>query len=169
MRAGFGFNTDLFETNVLNLAVVVGIVVVVVGNALSELLDQRRQIILSTLSEADKKVQEAQRQLEEARKSVETARLNAIDLRRKAVQTVEQENVVIQKQLKDRLQYLQDTGKQTIELERQRIVQNIAQQVANLALNRTEILLLSAFEQTNSKQKELNEKHIRDTFRQLKR
>ena len=55
MRQGFGFNTNLFETNVLNLAVVVGIVVTVVGDAVQSLLDQRRQNILSTLAEADKK------------------------------------------------------------------------------------------------------------------
>jgi hypothetical protein len=42
MRYGFGFNTDIFETNVLNLAVVVAIVVTVVGDAVATLLDQRR-------------------------------------------------------------------------------------------------------------------------------
>ena len=68
MRQGFGFNTDLFETNVLNLAVVVGIVVTVVGDAVQSLLDQRRQNILSTLAEADKKAREAQKRLEEAQK-----------------------------------------------------------------------------------------------------
>jgi F0F1-type ATP synthase membrane subunit b/b' len=55
MRHGFGFNTNLLETNVLNLRVVVRIVVKVVGESLRELLDQRRQTILSTLQEADKK------------------------------------------------------------------------------------------------------------------
>lgn len=55
MRHGFGFNTNLLETNVLNLRVVVRIVVKVVGDALRELLDQRRKAIVSTLTEADKK------------------------------------------------------------------------------------------------------------------
>jgi PII-like signaling protein len=55
MRHGFGFNTNLLETNVLNLSVVVRIVVKVVGDALRELLDQRRKAIVSTLTEADKK------------------------------------------------------------------------------------------------------------------
>ena len=63
MRHGFGLNTNLFETNVLNLAVVVGVVVTVVGDAVQSLLNQRRQNILSTLAEADKKAREAQKQI----------------------------------------------------------------------------------------------------------
>jgi F-type H+-transporting ATPase subunit b len=68
MRHGFGLNTILFETNILNLIVVVRIVVTVVGDALRNLLDQRRKVILSTLQEADKKAREAQNRLEEAKK-----------------------------------------------------------------------------------------------------
>jgi len=169
MRHGFGFNTDIFETNVLNLVVVLGIVVTVVGDAVSTLLEQRRQTILLTLSEADQKVREANKQLEEARNSVETARLQAQEIRTQAIQTVEQENVAIQKQLKESLQYLQERGRQAIQLERQRIVRIVARKVAHLALTNTESTLLATFEQTYAKQKELNEKHIRDTFRQLKR
>jgi F-type H+-transporting ATPase subunit b len=69
MRHGFGFNTNLIETNVLNLRVVVRIVVKVVGDALKNILDERRQIILSTLQEADKKERKIQQQLREAKKS----------------------------------------------------------------------------------------------------
>jgi F-type H+-transporting ATPase subunit b len=68
MRNGFGLNTNLFETNVLNLAVVVGVVVTVVGDALSVLLKQRRETILSTLQEADDKAIEAKNRLDEAKK-----------------------------------------------------------------------------------------------------
>jgi F-type H+-transporting ATPase subunit b len=69
MRHGFGFNTNLIETNVLNLRVVVRIVVKVVGDAVKNILDERRQIILSTLQEADKKERKIQQQLREAKKS----------------------------------------------------------------------------------------------------
>ena len=68
MRNGFGLNTNLFETNVLNLAVVVGVVVTVVGDALSTLLKQRRETILSTLQEADNKAIESKNRLDEAKK-----------------------------------------------------------------------------------------------------
>ena len=39
----FGFNTNLLETNVLNLAVVLAIVLTYVGDALRGLLENRKQ------------------------------------------------------------------------------------------------------------------------------
>ena len=48
MLAGhFGFNTNLLETNVLNLAVVLAIVITYVGDALRGLLANRKQTILN--------------------------------------------------------------------------------------------------------------------------
>jgi F-type H+-transporting ATPase subunit b len=69
MRHGFGFNTNLIETNVLNLRVVVRIVVKVVGDAVKNILDERRQIILSTLQEADKKERKNSTTTERSKKS----------------------------------------------------------------------------------------------------
>ena len=172
IRQGFGFKTDLFETNILNLAVVLGIVVTFVGDALRTLLDQRQKIILSTLQEVDQKAKEVQQRLEEARESVETARLRAQEIRNQAIQTVEQENVIMQQMLKDDLLRLQERGRQRIQLERQKMIQFVARQVANITLKRTEGSLLASFSsqgQSISKQKELNDIHVRETFRQLKR
>ena len=170
MRQGFGFNTDLFETNVLNLAVVVGIVVTVVGDAVQSLLDQRRQNILSTLAEADKKAREAQKRLEEAQKSVVSARYRAQEIRLQAIQAAERERIAIQDKLASDLQRLRDRGRQRTQLARQQTVQAMAQQVANLALTSAESTLLKAFgsqASSLSKQKELNEIHVRETLRTL--
>jgi F0F1-type ATP synthase membrane subunit b/b' len=153
------------------LIVVVRIVVTVVGDALRNLLDQRRKVILSTLQEADKKAREAQNRLEEAKKSVETARLRTKEILDQAIKTAEQESFFIQEQLANDLQRLQDRGQQGIQLERQRTVQAIAQQVANLALITAESTLFTSLGSQGSallKQKELNEIHVRDTFRKLK-
>lgn len=172
IRQGFGFKTDLFETNILNLRVVLGIVVTFVGDALRTLLDQRKKIILLTLQEVDQKAKEVQQRLEDARASVETARDRAQEIRNQAIQSVEQENVRIQQMLKDDLYRIKETGKQRIKLERQRIIQVVAQQVAKLTLKIAEGRLLITFNSrgpSNSKQKELNDIHVRETFRQLKR
>jgi len=172
VRQGFGFNTDLFETNILNLRVVLGIVVTFVGDALSNLLDQRQKTILSTLQEVDKKAKEVQQRLEDAREAVETARSRAQEIRNQSTQTIEQENVIIQQILKDDLMRLQERGGQRIQLERQRIIQFIAQQVANMTLKIAEGSLLIGFSSQGSaisKQKELNDMHVRETFRRLKR
>jgi F-type H+-transporting ATPase subunit b len=171
MRQGFGLNTNIFETNILNLAVVLGIVVTVVGDALRSILNQRRQNILSTLAEADAKSRESQNRLEEAKKSVVAARFRAQEIRLQAIQVAEQENLSAQSKLADDLQRLRDRGRQRIQLARQQTVQTIAQQVASLAVTTAESTLLKSFgSQTSatSKQIELNEVHVSETLRTLK-
>jgi F-type H+-transporting ATPase subunit b len=171
IRQGFGFNIDVFDTNILNLAVVVCVVVTFVGDSLRTLLDQRRQIILFALREADQKAIRVQQKLEEARKAVEIARLRSKEIRAQTIQTVEKEKLLMQQQLEDDLRRLQENGRQTIQLERQRVIQSIARQIADTAVTRAESNLMIIFTQQGSglsKQKELNDIHLRKTLRQLK-
>ena len=171
MRRGFGLNTNILETNVLNLLVVFWVVVTFVGDAFRTTLDQRRETVLSTLQEADQKIREAQELLEKARKAVETARTRAQEIRAQADQLAEQESVAIQKQLKRDLQRLIERGRQTINLEKQSALQSIAKNVARLALNSAEKSLIADLKPKgpiSSKQKELNEMHVSETFLQLK-
>ena len=42
-------NTNIFETNLINLSIVVGVVVVLGGDVLTSALDERRRAILESL------------------------------------------------------------------------------------------------------------------------
>jgi F-type H+-transporting ATPase subunit b len=170
LRQGFGLNTNLFETNILNLTVVVGVVIKVVGDSLRSLLDQRRQTILSTLQEADLKAKEAKKRLEEAQRTLEAARLRVQEIRIQTIQTIEREKSAAQKQLERDLRRLRERKDQAVQLERQRATQFISNQISTLALNSAENILLNALGSQNTpsvKQKELNEMHVRKTFCQL--
>jgi len=170
LRQGFGLNTNLFETNSLNLAVVLGVVIKVVGDSLRSSLDQRRQTILSTLQEADLKAKEANQRLEAAQRTLEKARVRSKEIRIQTVQVIEREKSIIQGQLEKDLRRLQERGNQAIQLERQRETQSISYQVSNLALTSAEDTLLKVLGSQgalNPKQKELNERYIRETFCQL--
>ena len=170
LRQGFGFNTNLFETNILNLAVVFRVVIKVVGDSLNTVLDERRQNILSTLQEVDQKAKETKQRLREAQKALEEARSRSQEIRIQATQAIERENFTAQERLKIDRQRLQERRNQAIQLERQRTAQSISYQVSSLALTSAENTLLKIFasQRTSiSKQKELNEICIRKTFCQL--
>jgi F-type H+-transporting ATPase subunit b len=171
LRQGFGLNTDLFETNILNLAVVFSIVIKIVGDSLKTLLKQRRKTILSTLKEVDQKAIEAEQQLKEAKRELEAARLRCKEIQDQTVQSIERENSLAQKQLEKDLCRLQERRNQIIQLERQRTLQSISKKISDIALISAENRLLKGFKlkgTSNSKQKELNELYIRETFCQLK-
>ena len=71
---GFGINTNIFETNIINLAAVVGIVVSFVGNNLTALLEDRKKTILNNLQEANQRAIEAQEKLNQAKAQLEAAK-----------------------------------------------------------------------------------------------
>jgi F-type H+-transporting ATPase subunit b len=170
LRQGFGLNTNLLETNVLNLAVVIGVVIKVVGDSLRSLLEQRRRTILSTLQEADLKAKEANQRLEAAQRTLEEARSRVQEIRIQTVQAVEREKSVAQSRLERDLRRLRDRRDQAIQIERQRTTQLISYQVSSLALNSAETILLNSLNSqkaSNLKQKELNEMYVRKTFCQL--
>jgi len=77
----FGFNTNILETNVLNLAVVLAVVVTYVGDALRGLLANRKQNILNNFREADQRASEAQDRLNRARVQFDQAQAKAKQIR----------------------------------------------------------------------------------------
>ena len=60
----FEFNANVFETNILNLRIVVGIVAVMLVDVLRNKVNQRRLLIRNTKLEILKKKHELQRELE---------------------------------------------------------------------------------------------------------
>src|SRR4051794_25142412 len=88
---GFGFNGNILETNIINLTVVIGVVVSFGGDALRALLENRRQIILNNLREADLRAAEAQEKLTKAKTQLELAQKKAGEIREQGKITAEQE------------------------------------------------------------------------------
>jgi F-type H+-transporting ATPase subunit b len=80
----FGFNTNILETNVLNLAVVLAIVVTYVGDALRSLLENRKQSIVNTFQEADQRALEARERVAQAKLQLEQANTKAQQIREQA-------------------------------------------------------------------------------------
>ena len=71
LAEGFGLNFDLIETNILNLAVVLGVVLYLGGDVLTSLLNDRKQKILGTLKSANERFVEAEQKLAEAKQKVQ--------------------------------------------------------------------------------------------------
>nr|YP_009106659.1 CF0 subunit I of ATP synthase [Pseudochloris wilhelmii]AIT95476.1 CF0 subunit I of ATP synthase [Pseudochloris wilhelmii] len=77
----FGFNTNILETNVLNLAVVLAIVITVIGDYFRTLLATRKDTILKNFREAEERAAETQQRLQQARLELEQAKKKAQNIR----------------------------------------------------------------------------------------
>ena len=135
-HGGFGINTNIFETNIINLAAVVGIVISFVGNNLSAILEDRKKTILSNLEEANKRALEAQEKLTNAKKSLELAKKKAQEIREEGVIRAKNEINTVVNQHEIRLSKLDEFKNETLGFYQQKAFKEAYIYVVSKILNR---------------------------------
>ena len=134
--AEFGFNGNILETNVINLAVVIGIVVFFGGNALRSLLENRKQTILNSLQEADSRAQEGQEKLSKAKSQLFVAQKKSTEIREDASITADKEEKQCISQTQEDTQRLKQGKQETLQMEEQKTISQVSKKVVSLALNK---------------------------------
>jgi len=131
---GFGFNGNILETNIINLAVVIGIVVTFVGDALRSLLENRRQSIVNALQQAEQRAQEAKAKLATAQAQFDLAQEKAATIRQQGRTAADQERASFAAQTQADTARLQSLKEETLLLQQQKAVAQVSQKVIALAL-----------------------------------
>jgi F-type H+-transporting ATPase subunit b len=117
---GFGINTNIFETNIINLAAVVTVVISFVGQNLTAILDERKKTIVNNLQEATLRAQEAKEKLEKAKAQLQLAQKKAQDIRQEGTLKATQEINNCVSQHEERLSLLEDFKQETISFYQQK-------------------------------------------------
>lgn len=117
---GFGINTNIFETNVINLAAVVAVVVSFVGGNLTALLEDRKKTILNNLQEASQRAADAEEKLVQAKNQLELAKKKAKDIREEGSLRATQEVNNCIRQHEERLSKLEEFKQETIQFYQQK-------------------------------------------------
>lgn len=148
-HGGFGINTNILETNIINLAAVVGIVVSFVGSNLTALLEDRKSTILKNLQEANQRAVEAQEKLNQARAQLEIAKKKAQEIRSEGVLRATQEinNVVTQHEL--RLARLDEFKQDTVSFYQQKAFKQAYSYVFSKIMTRVRERLTKGLDSTN--------------------
>ena len=95
---GIEFNTNIFETNLINLSIVLSVVFLVIGDAFKTALNERKNGILTALNEADERYEEAQNKLNATLALLEEAKEKAQSIQKEAPGTALKEKETIQTQ-----------------------------------------------------------------------
>jgi F-type H+-transporting ATPase subunit b len=132
---GFGFNTNIFETNVINLAAVLGIVIFFVGKNLTALLETRQQTILNNLREADLRATEAQEKLNKARLQLQTAEKKAAEIRSEGSAKAQLEKTNCMNQYQADLVRLEQYKQETLGFYQQKAFRQVYVSLVSCALN----------------------------------
>nr|WCP17129.1 ATP synthase CF0 subunit I [Menispermum dauricum]WCP17477.1 ATP synthase CF0 subunit I [Menispermum canadense]WCP17216.1 ATP synthase CF0 subunit I [Menispermum dauricum]WCP17303.1 ATP synthase CF0 subunit I [Menispermum dauricum]WCP17390.1 ATP synthase CF0 subunit I [Menispermum dauricum] len=130
----FGFNTDILATNPINLSVVLGVLIFFGKGVLNDLLDNRKQRILSTIRNSEELRGGAIEQLEKARARLRKVELEADEYRVNGYSEIERDKLNLINSTYKNLEQLENYKNETIQFEQQRAINEVRQRVFQQAL-----------------------------------
>nr|YP_010047800.1 ATP synthase CF0 subunit I [Pilea mollis]QPK42406.1 ATP synthase CF0 subunit I [Pilea mollis] len=130
----FGFNTDIFATNPINLSVVLGVLIFFGKRVLNDLLDNRKQRILKTIRNSEELRTRALEQLEKARSRLRKVEKEADHFRVNGYSEIEIEKLNLINSTSKTLEHLENYKNETIHFEQQRAINEVQQRVFQQAL-----------------------------------
>lgn len=131
----WGLNTNVLETNIINLSVVLGLVFTLGRNFLLSLLDARKESILRNFREADLRAKEAQEKLALAKTELELAEKLAAEIRQQGILSAELETKNKSVRIETDTARFKQTQQETIKVQRFKAISRISKQVVNSAIN----------------------------------
>jgi F-type H+-transporting ATPase subunit b len=131
---GFGINTDIFETNIVNQIILGGGLFVLGRDFLTESLGQRQAEIMSGVQDSEKRLNEATTRLEEAKKQLSQARVIIEEIQKETAATKSKLLVSDYEAAKTELSRRFETAATTLTNRERLILSEIKQNVSLLAL-----------------------------------
>nr|QYK18299.1 ATP synthase CF0 B subunit [Anathallis microphyta] len=132
----FEFNTDILATNPINLSVVLGVLIFFGKGVLNDLLDKRKQRILSTIRNSEELRRGAIEQLERARVRLRKVEIEADEYRTNGYSEIEREKVNLINATCNSLERLENYKNETLFFEKQRAINQVRQKVLQQALQK---------------------------------
>ena len=135
-EGSFGINLDVFETNIINLAIFDGALFTFGSKALSENLANRQQKVVSSIQEAEDRLQQAEVRLTEAQKQLDqlTIVVDSITTEAQTAGTTLQTDILMQG--KEDIERLTANAKLTIANTEVQVKRQILQQITALTIQR---------------------------------
>lgn len=133
-QKGIGLNFDIFESGVINIAILIAILVVVGKDFLGSQLEERQEIIIRGVQDAEEKFNEASARLAEAQKQLMQSQVIIGEIKKDTLST---KRTLLKS---DALQASQDLGVRfgralaTLNYREQQVFSEIKEQLITLAL-----------------------------------
>jgi len=151
-------NTDIFEANLINIALLVGGLFYLLSGALSESLSERQQKILGAIQESEERLQEATAKLTESETQLAQAQVVIGSIQKDAEVTARQLKSTILTEGKTEIERLTATAKAQIVTIEARVRKQISEYVVTLALQRITMQLEGKL--TSSLQQQIIDRNI---------
>ena len=147
--SGFGLNFNIFETNLINLTLLVGILVYFGRDFLGNVLRSRRSRIEEAITEAEAKQRKAAEALADQQQKLAQAQAEAERIRKAAQENAQAAKEVIAAQNSQDIQRLKETAAQDLNSEQEQAIAELKQRIAALALQQVETQLKESLNESD--------------------
>lgn len=138
---GFGINTNVLETNIINLSVVIGVLIVVGKDVLSSLLDERKAKILQSLDDVETRYVKAQAELEKANAKLQAAVEKVEEIRKQSAEATSLTSVTAEKYVESEMNRLRATKDSTVNVEKQKTARELRELLIRTAIEKATLTL----------------------------
>lgn len=133
-HSGFGFNSNILETNLINIVIVLGLLIYAGRGFLGKILSARLESIQSAIAEAEKRQKEANDKLALQQEKLAQAQVEAANLRKQAEADAQKAADSILATVDADIARLREAAEQEIVTEQERVIIQLRQQVAEKSL-----------------------------------
>ncbi len=138
VESGFGLNLDILDANLINLALLLGILFYYGKPIVGNILQERRSKIAAQIEEVEAKQKQAAATLAEEQEKLKQAEATAAKIRSEAETQAQKAKESILAQGEKEVERLKAMAGQDLSSEEQRAIAELKKQVASLAIERVE-------------------------------
>ena len=138
---GFGLNLNIFETNIINLSVVVFGLYKFLPGFLGKILERRRTSILSDLREAEDRLAQAKDSLTKAKDELSTAKQKANQIRNDCKARAESIRLESEKRTVEEMARIKQGAASDLNAEAARVTSQLRKEAAELAIEKALAIL----------------------------
>lgn len=151
-EGGFGLNFDILEANLINLALLLGILFYFGRKVITDVLSARRTKIAQAIQEAEQRQQKAANALAEQQKKLTQAQTQAERIRQEAQESAQAAKTKIMAQATQDVERMQETAAQDLTSEQERVITQLKQRVAALAIEQVQSQLSNQLDEEAQQQ-----------------
>ena len=138
---GFGLNLNIFETNIINLAVVVFGLYKFLPGFLGKILERRRTSILTDLKDAEERLSQAKNSLSKAKEELATAKQKADKIRNDCKARAEAIRLESEKKTVEEMARIKQGAASDLNAEAARVTSQLRKEAAELAIEKALAML----------------------------
>lgn len=133
---GFGINTDILETNILNLVVVIGVLIYYGKSLISDIINSRKAAILRNLEDAETRFKQAADNLSFAKDQLQKAKIKSEQIRSQGLAIAKQAASKLITSTENDIKRLKETTLYIIKLEEEKCLAEVLNKLNDLAFTK---------------------------------